>query len=164
VPRSRPAVTAKGGVSPAAGFRAAVSGALPRTERIEEVTFGLRLQIVERKAPDCRDRSSHLSQVVRAALTEVDVLLEARALRGRQPTFEVARHEFHELVTRYFDGALSDLERTRFEEHVVICDGCSNHLHQMRTTVRVVGRLEETDLDDETSTVLLAAFRGWKGG
>ena len=72
--------------------------------------------------------------------------------------------ELVELVTEYFDGALSELDQTRFEEHVIFCEGCANHLLQMRETVGVLGRLEETDLSDDVASDLLAAFRGWKSG
>lgn len=77
---------------------------------------------------------------------------------------DISCAELVELVTRYFDGDLPDVDRTRFEEHVVFCDGCASHLDQMKHTVRVLGRLREDDLDNEASTVLLDAFRGWKTG
>lgn len=77
---------------------------------------------------------------------------------------DISCAELVELVTRYFDGQLSDLDRQRFEEHVVFCDGCANHLHQMEHTVRVVGRLRESDVDDDVASALLDAFRGWKTG
>jgi anti-sigma factor RsiW len=66
-----------------------------------------------------------------------------------------------ELVTDYLEGALGDAERVRFEQHVGACDGCSNYLDQMRTTIAVVGRLEVDDLSDAAKSELLAAFRGW---
>lgn len=67
-----------------------------------------------------------------------------------------------ELVTDYVEGELDPRDRERFEEHIVFCDGCANHLEQMRTTIEVVGRLEERDLGDEMAAELLVAFRGWK--
>jgi len=70
--------------------------------------------------------------------------------------------ELVELVTEYFDGALVERDRERFEEHIVFCAGCENYLEQMRTTVDVVGALGERDLPDVMADQLLAAFRGWK--
>lgn len=67
-----------------------------------------------------------------------------------------------ELVTDYVEGELDPRDRERFEEHIVFCDGCANHLEQMRTTIEVVGRLEERDLGEEMAAELLVAFRGWK--
>jgi len=70
--------------------------------------------------------------------------------------------ELVELVTDYLEGSLGDAERTRFENHIGACQGCSNYLDQMRETIAVVGRIETDDLSDEARSELLAAFRGWK--
>ncbi len=70
--------------------------------------------------------------------------------------------ELVQLVTDYVEGALSADDRRRFEEHIVICDGCGAHLDQMRTTITVVGRAGEQELSDEAVDELIAAFRGWK--
>jgi anti-sigma factor RsiW len=67
-----------------------------------------------------------------------------------------------ELVTDYVEGALSERDRERFEEHVVFCGGCSNYLDQMRRTIELTGGLAEEDLSEEAKDGLLAAFRGWK--
>ena len=67
-----------------------------------------------------------------------------------------------ELVTEYLDGALSPDLVERFEEHLVICDGCSVHVHQMRETIRVTGSLREDDLPSDVAEQLLVAFRGWR--
>jgi anti-sigma factor RsiW len=70
--------------------------------------------------------------------------------------------ELVELVTGYLDGALPANLVERFEEHLVLCDGCSVHVHQMRETIRITGRLREDDLQPEVADQLLAAFRGWR--
>ena len=72
--------------------------------------------------------------------------------------------ELVELVTEYFDGALVERDRERFEEHIVFCDGCQNYLQQMRTTLDIVGQIAEEDLGSEMAGELLTAFRGWKAG
>ena len=69
--------------------------------------------------------------------------------------------ELVEFVTDYLDDALSVAERTRFEQHLVICEGCVNYLDQMRTTVALTGRLRVDDLSPEVTGELLEAFRGW---
>ena len=81
-------------------------------------------------------------------------------IRGRTEP-ELTCVELVELVTEYLEGTLDDAERARFEQHIRGCDGCSNYLEQMRTTIAVVGRLEVDDLSDKTTSELLAAFRGW---
>jgi anti-sigma factor RsiW len=76
---------------------------------------------------------------------------------------DVTCAELVELVTEYFEGALSPELVERFEEHLVICDGCSTHVQQMRETIRVAGSLPEADLEAELSMRLLSLFRSWSG-
>ena len=70
--------------------------------------------------------------------------------------------ELVELVTAYLEGGLSDADRLQFEEHIAVCDGCTNYLEQMRTTIRVTGMLTPESLSEEASTELLSAFRSWR--
>ena len=70
--------------------------------------------------------------------------------------------ELVEIVTEYLEGGLTDGERERFEEHVVLCVGCANYLDQIRMTIELAGRVTADDLTEETKTELLAAFRDWK--
>lgn len=72
--------------------------------------------------------------------------------------------ELVELVTSYLEGRLSPAESTRFEEHVNLCQGCANHLAQMRRTIEAVGRLEPESLHEDAERDLLQAFRAWKAG
>lgn len=74
---------------------------------------------------------------------------------------ELACREIVELVTAYLDDALDPLDRERFEEHLVFCDGCGNYLEQMRMTIRVTGRVE-AELPADLQAELLEAFRGWR--
>ena len=77
---------------------------------------------------------------------------------------DLSCQELVELVTDYLDDALSSHERARFEEHLGGCEGCANYVEQLRTTVRLVGRLAPEDVTPEAEAALLAAFRGWKHG
>ncbi|MFN0148722.1 MAG: anti-sigma factor family protein [Dehalococcoidia bacterium] len=70
--------------------------------------------------------------------------------------------ELVELVTRYVEGALPALERGRFEAHIRECGKCAIYLEQLRTTVRLTGRLTEESLDPGMRRRLLAVFRGWR--
>jgi anti-sigma factor RsiW len=74
---------------------------------------------------------------------------------------ELACQEVVELVTAYLEDALDQADRERFEEHLVFCGGCDNYLKQMRTTIRLTGRVEH-GLPDELQAELLEAFRGWR--
>jgi len=70
--------------------------------------------------------------------------------------------ELVELVTDYLEGALSEAERRRFEEHIGGCPGCTNYLEQMRLVIKASGRLSEAAIDPAARDALLDAFRGWK--
>jgi anti-sigma factor RsiW len=74
---------------------------------------------------------------------------------------ELACQQVVELVTAYLEDALDPADRERFEEHLVLCDGCGTYLEQMRTTIRLSGRLDE-QLPSELEAQLLEAFRNWR--
>ncbi len=70
--------------------------------------------------------------------------------------------ELVELVTDYLEGALDERDLRAFEAHLAGCDGCTEYLDEMRTTIRVVGTLTPNDLTQAAETALLQAFRDWK--
>ncbi|HSB39217.1 MAG TPA: zf-HC2 domain-containing protein [Gaiellaceae bacterium] len=72
--------------------------------------------------------------------------------------------ELVELVTEYIEGSLLPEDRDRFEQHVVLCDGCAYYLEQMRTTIDVSGSLTEEAIAPEAQEDLLRVFRDWKAG
>ena len=69
--------------------------------------------------------------------------------------------ELVELVTEYFEGALPNPDRRRFERHLVACPPCREYLSQLRDTITAVGSLRETDVPAAAKDELLAAFRDW---
>jgi anti-sigma factor RsiW len=71
--------------------------------------------------------------------------------------------ELVELVTEYVEGGLLPEDRDRFEQHVILCDGCAFYLEQMRTTISVAGSLTEESITAEAQENLLRIFRDWKG-
>jgi putative zinc finger protein len=75
---------------------------------------------------------------------------------------ELACRELVRIVTDYLEGALTVDERTRFEQHLVFCKGCSVYLRQMRDTLRATGRLTEKSVSDEAREELLWAFRAFR--
>jgi anti-sigma factor RsiW len=77
------------------------------------------------------------------------------------PAEDLTCAELVELVTEYFDDALTPEERARFEEHLTVCDGCVNYLDQVRTTIELTGRLRVDDLSPEVTAELVEAFRDW---
>ncbi|NUR76263.1 MAG: zf-HC2 domain-containing protein [Thermoleophilia bacterium] len=66
-----------------------------------------------------------------------------------------------ELVSDYIEGALAPAEKTRVEEHLAGCTGCSIYLEQLRATIELTGRLRPEDVPDEAAAALLTAFRHW---
>ena len=66
-----------------------------------------------------------------------------------------------ELVTDYFEDALTAAERDRFEAHLTVCPGCESYLEQMRITMRLVHDTNELDGRPEVAE-LLDMFRDYK--
>ena len=77
---------------------------------------------------------------------------------------EMPCRELVELVTEYLEDTLPAQDRARFEAHLDDCESCTTYLDQMRTTIRVVGRLPEESVDPDAMRALRAAFRGWHDG
>ena len=75
---------------------------------------------------------------------------------------ELSCQELVELVTDYLEGALPAELHQRFDEHIAHCAGCQTYLEQMRTTIRVTGKLARESLSPEAESGLLDAFRGWR--
>lgn len=70
--------------------------------------------------------------------------------------------EMVELVTDYLEGALSPVERRRFEAHIAACQGCVHYIEQMQQTIRLTGTLAEQHLSDAAKADLLRSLRDWK--
>ncbi|OLC00119.1 MAG: anti-sigma factor [Chloroflexi bacterium] len=72
--------------------------------------------------------------------------------------------EVVELMTDYLDGALSQEDRARFEDHIAGCNGCTAYLEQLRRTRSVIGRLAAEPVPAGLEAELLSAFRSWRSG
>ena len=66
-----------------------------------------------------------------------------------------------ELVTDYFEDALTPAERDRFDAHLKVCPGCETYLEQMRITMRLVRDAEDLEERPEVAA-LLEMFRDYK--
>ena len=75
---------------------------------------------------------------------------------------ELTCQELVELVTEYLEGVLPPDQLARFKAHLLECDDCPTYVDQLRTTIRLTGRLVESDVPPEGKAVLLAHFRAWK--
>jgi anti-sigma factor RsiW len=67
-----------------------------------------------------------------------------------------------ELVTDYLEGALSRVERRRFEAHLAGCPHCTEYLAQMRTTIELTGRLTPADMTPQMRDEFIALYRAWR--
>lgn len=70
--------------------------------------------------------------------------------------------ELVELVTDYLEEMLAPEERSRFETHVMGCEGCSLYVEQMRQTIKLTGMLTEDDVSEPARQKLLETFKSWK--
>jgi anti-sigma factor RsiW len=90
--------------------------------------------------------------------------LFTRLFRRRGGDPGLSCQELVELVTDYFEDALSPANRARFEAHIAKCDGCTMYVRQMREMLEVLGELTTDSISPEAEVELLAIFRGWKAG
>jgi anti-sigma factor RsiW len=74
----------------------------------------------------------------------------------------LACQELVELVTAYFDGAMSRRDRKRFEAHISGCDNCTTYVEQMRQTIEATGSITEETIDPAARDKLLEVFRDWQ--
>jgi anti-sigma factor RsiW len=70
--------------------------------------------------------------------------------------------ELVELVTDYFEGALSRRDRKRFGAHIADCEHCTLYIEQLRQTIALTGTLREEDMQPDARDALLAQFAQWK--
>jgi anti-sigma factor RsiW len=69
--------------------------------------------------------------------------------------------ELVERVTDYHEGALSQTDRARWDEHVGVCVGCVAHLGAYDVTVRLVSSVDPEPLPDPLAATLMAIHRQW---
>jgi predicted anti-sigma-YlaC factor YlaD len=69
---------------------------------------------------------------------------------------EVTCHQFVELVTDYFEGALPPRTQGQVEEHLVMCDWCVAYAEQMRATVDSLRMLRDRRSPMPSDSVLAA--------
>jgi anti-sigma factor RsiW len=67
-----------------------------------------------------------------------------------------------ELITDYLEGTLPRSQRRRFDAHLEGCEHCTEYLEQMRTTIRLTGRLQAEDLSPEMRREFGAIYRRWR--
>lgn len=76
---------------------------------------------------------------------------------------ELPCQDLVEVVTDYLDGALSEVDRRRFEAHLAECESCVAYVEQIRLTIAASGQAgrESAELPDDLREGLRRAFRDW---
>jgi anti-sigma factor RsiW len=69
-----------------------------------------------------------------------------------------------ELMTDYLEGAMSAVDRARFETHLAGCAACASYLDQMRLTMTVLGRLDPVSLPAPVLDELVGLYRRHRAG
>ena len=80
-----------------------------------------------------------------------------------EPLPELPCQDLVEVVTDYLEGALSEVDHQRFEEHLAICECCVAYVEQIRLTIVATGRagVRGQALPAELREGIRHAFRGW---
>jgi MFS family permease len=84
----------------------------------------------------------------RRTVADPDVEDTTRLSTIAPPPVELACRELVTLVSDYLDGVLPAQWRTRVEQHLSGCDGCSAYLEQIRAALDVLAQL---DVESRTS-------------
>ena len=84
--------------------------------------------------------------------------------RSQPDAHDITCRQAVALMTDYLDGALGPDDRALVEAHLDECEGCAEHLRQIRITVAVTGRIHEEDLDPAAREDLMDLYRRWWRG
>jgi len=84
-------------------------------------------------------------------------------MSAARPT-DIACEEVVDLLTDFLEGALDRKTRTRLEQHLVLCPGCTEYLRQLRLTIGATRRLSEAEIPEQVKEQLLDVFRHWHRG
>ena len=72
--------------------------------------------------------------------------------------------EMLRLFTDYLDDALDLVERLRFEEHLSLCDGCTDYFDQLRDVIDGADGLPVDPLPEDLRTRFTNTYELWKRG
>jgi len=75
---------------------------------------------------------------------------------------ELSCQEIVELVTEFLEGTMDSPLRAAFDAHLANCDGCTEYIEQIETTIRVAGTIEPEALSPEFQAGLLESFRDFE--
>lgn len=85
-----------------------------------------------------------------------------RSPTPRSPDYDFSCQELVEMTTDFLEGGQTPRERAFLEQHLLVCEPCLAHLHQLRATIALLGQLPRTigrapDVVRQTIVARLAA-------
>jgi predicted anti-sigma-YlaC factor YlaD len=72
---------------------------------------------------------------------------------------EIPCAQIVEMVTDYLEGVMSAEQQRLVDEHLADCPPCTQYFEQIRTTIDLVGSVEESALSADAWEKLRTAFR-----
>ena len=71
---------------------------------------------------------------------------------------EVQCREVVAVLTDYLEGVLPVEERVALEQHLLICEGCTNFLAQLRTSIALTGVPEVDEVPPQLMDTVLRIY------
>ena len=71
---------------------------------------------------------------------------------------EVQCREVVVVLTDYLEGVLPVEERVALEQHLLICEGCTNFLAQLRTSIALIGVPEVDEVPPQLMDTVLRIY------
>lgn len=71
---------------------------------------------------------------------------------------EVQCREVVAVLTDYLEGVLPVEERVALEQHLLICEGCTNFLAQLRTSIALTGVPEVDEVPPQLMDTVLRMY------
>ncbi|HET8642268.1 MAG TPA: hypothetical protein VFM37_10030 [Pseudonocardiaceae bacterium] len=73
-------------------------------------------------------------------------------------------NELVERVTDCLEEALDPDSLMKLLDHLQICVGCDNYFNEVLVTLKVISKLPDTSVPNDTETKLLAVYDEWTKG
>jgi predicted anti-sigma-YlaC factor YlaD len=86
-------------------------------------------------------------------------MTETSSTEGPMRGIEIPCAQIVEIVTDYLDRAMSAEQQRLVDEHLADCPPCTQYFEQIRTTIDLVGSVEESALSADAWEELRTAFR-----
>lgn len=72
---------------------------------------------------------------------------------------EVRCREVVEVLTDYLEGVLPVGDRVALEQHLLICEGCTSFLAQLRTSIALTGALHQEEIPPALMETVLRLYQ-----